>query len=303
VGNPPNSHGALIRAVRKSATPQRDPFVVLDMHRKPFGRQATALLVAATLFCCAVAPAWGDQTEDRIGAQVYQQLQQKGEIIPSSPYYNILNPIAARIKAVVDPQYDRPFHFLLVHEKQPNAFSVPGGNVYVTDSLMQFVKNREELAGVLCHETSHTIHHDVVNNARKDQNLGIAAGVLSILTGGAGIGSALIGVGANLEALHFSRAVETAADLKGADTCAQAGFNPWGMVWLFQQFEKSDTGGSMEMLADHPTDQHRIADLQRHFAQNPSLFGTFSSDIAAATPLYESSGRRSTQPTYRRSAQ
>ncbi len=271
------------------------------MKQKSVGKRALGLLFTAALVCTALQPAAADQTEDQIGAQVYAQLQQKGEVIPSSPYYNVLNPIAIRIKKVVDPQYDRPFHFILVHEKQPNAFSVPGGNVYVTDSLMEFVKNKEELAGVLCHETSHTIHHDVVNNARKDQNLGIAAGVLSILTGGSGIASTLIDVGANLQALHFSREVETAADLKGADTCAEAGFNPWGMVWLFQQFEKSDTGGSMEMLADHPTDQHRIDDLKRHFAQDPSLFGTFSSDIATATPLEATPKRRSTQPTYRRS--
>ena len=270
------------------------------MQHKSYGSRALGLLFTAALVCTALQPAAADQTEDQVGAQVYEQLQQKGEIIPSSPYYNVLNPIAARIKTVVDPQYDRPFHFILVHEKQPNAFSVPGGNVYVTDSLMQFVKNKEELAGVLCHETSHTIHHDVVNNARKDQNLGIAAGVLSILTGGSGIASALIGAGANLQALHFSREVETAADFKGADTCAQAGFNPWGMVWLFQQFEKSGTGGSMEMLADHPTDEHRIEDLKRHFTQDPSLFGTFSSDIATATPLEGTPERRSTQPTYRR---
>jgi Zn-dependent protease with chaperone function len=48
-----------------------------------------------------------------------------------------------------------------VHETQPNAFSEPGGNAYVTDSMMTFVKNKEELAGVLCHEVSHDIHHDV----------------------------------------------------------------------------------------------------------------------------------------------
>jgi predicted Zn-dependent protease len=264
-------------------------------------RRAASAVLAAALVCAGIGPASADPTEDRIGAQVYQELSQKGEIIASSPYYSILNPIAKRIKAVVDPQYDRPFRFLLVHEKQPNAFSVPGGNVYVTDSLMRFVQNREELAGVLCHETSHTIHHDVVNVMRKDQNLGIAAGVLSILTGGQALPNALIGLGANLQALTFSRAVETAADLKGADTCAQAGFNPWGLVWLFQHFEKSDTGGRMEMLADHPTDQHRIADLENHFRRNPALFGRFSPDIATATPLIAAGPeRRSTQPTYRR---
>ena len=69
-------------------------------------------------------------------------------------------------------------------------------------------------------------------------------------------------------------------------TCAQAGSNPWGMVWLFQNFEKASSGGSMEVLSDHPTDDHRIATLKNEFAQNPALFGRFSSDIATATPLH-----------------
>ncbi len=82
--------------------------------------------------------------------------------------------------------------------------------------------------------------------------------------------------------------MESAADKKGAETCAQAGSNPWGMVWLFQQFEKADTGGRLEMLSDHPTDQHRIDDLQRLFASNPALYGRYTSNTAYATPLGQS---------------
>ncbi|MBV8150129.1 MAG: M48 family metalloprotease [Candidatus Eremiobacteraeota bacterium] len=260
-------------------------------------RILTAAAIGAFALTAAI-PASADQTEDQIGAQVYQQLAQKGEIINSSPDYNMLNPIAKRIKAVVDSQYDRPFRFILVHESQPNAFSVPGGNVYVTDALLKFVKNKEELAGVLCHETSHTIHHDVVNNMKKDQNLSMLATGLSLLLGGrgGGLANAALSMGANLQALNFSREVETAADLKGSETCAEAGYNPWGMVWLFKQFEKADTGGKMEMLSDHPNDDHRIADLERHFKQNPALFGKFSSDIATATPLAEGYDRYATAP-------
>src|SRR5260370_41023208 len=110
-----------------------------------------------------------DQTEMQIGQQEYQQLRQKGEIISNSPYYAILKPIGQQIKRVADRQYFHPFQFLLVHEKQPNAFAVPGGNVYVTDSLMKFVRNPEELAGVLCHETYHVIHHDVLHLYQKQQ--------------------------------------------------------------------------------------------------------------------------------------
>ena len=236
------------------------------------------------------------QAEVQIGQQVYQQLQQKGEILQSSPYYAVLAPIAAQIKRVADPQYFRPFTFILVHEAQPNAFAVPGGNVYVTDSLMKFVENREELAGVLCHETSHDIHHDVINNMIKDQraqqNVGLIAGLANVLTGGKYQG--VIGGVANIDLMttvnKYSRTVETAADSKGADTCAQAGSNPWGMVWLFQRFEKSSSGGQMEILSDHPNDDHRIEALQAHFAENPGLFRRYTSNIARATPLARARG-------------
>jgi predicted Zn-dependent protease len=258
---------------------------------------AIALTAGLAAFAGGAAPAAAqssDQIEMQIGQQEYQALQQKGEIISSSPYYAILNPIAQQIKRVADPQYFHPFQFILVHEAQPNAFAVPGGNVYVTDSLMKFVQNREELAGVLCHETSHNIHHDVLHLYQKQQKTATAYTIADILaniaTGGRSARTidTVANLGFSLQSANFSREVESAADSKGAQTCAEAGSNPWGMVWLFQQFEKADTGGTMEMLSDHPTDQHRVDDLKREFAANPSMFGRFSSNIANATPLGQS---------------
>jgi predicted Zn-dependent protease len=254
----------------------------MKQHRSRFSLSLAAVML---LFGIAPLPAKADQ-EQQIGQQVYSELNRKGEIITSSPLYDILEPIAAHIKHVADPQYQYPFRFILVHEKDPNAFAVPGGNVYVTDSLMNFVQNKEELAGVLCHETSHDIHHDVINNMRKDQNLQIGATVLSLLLGRAagGLASSAINLLANVQAQSYSRAVETAADVKGSDTCAEAGYNPWGMVWLFQKFSKQDAG-TFEMLSDHPRDDHRIADLENHFRAYQSRFSRFSSNIATATPL------------------
>ena len=262
-------------------------------------RGALAVLMCTALMVCTVvrtgaaddAGAAQNKQEDDIGRQVYQDLEKKGEIIRESPLYDVLRPIAQQIKGVADPQYYRPFTFYLVHESQPNAFAVPGGNVYVTDSLMRFVENREELAGVLCHETSHDIHHDVINNMAKDKRAqtrsAIGALVVNVLTGGRA--ASVVNTAADFNALAavngYSRAVETAADLKGAETCAQAGSNPWGMVWLFRAFGKSNAGGNMEMLSDHPRDDHRIADLEAHFKQNPALFGSFDPAIAHATKL------------------
>jgi hypothetical protein len=41
----------------------------------------------------------------------------------------------------------------------------------------------------------------------------------------------------------------------------------------------------MEMLSDHPRDDHRVSDLLTHFQQHPETFGKYANNIAKATPL------------------
>src|SRR5262252_8808383 len=119
----------------------------------------------------AIAQQQASDEELQMGQEVFDQLKAKGEIIESSPLYDQLKPIADSITQAAQPRYNHPFKFYLVHETQPNAFATPGGNVYVVDSLLYFVKNTEELAGTLCHEVSHTIHHDTVTLMQKQQEL------------------------------------------------------------------------------------------------------------------------------------
>jgi len=247
----------------------------------------TGLALALGCSLPAAALTQDEQQELQIGQQVRQQLQQKGEILTSSPYYPTLNSIATRIKSVADPKYFTPFRFILVHEAQPNAFSVPGGDVYVTDSMMKFAQNKEELAGVLCHETAHAIHHDVMNNLVKNERLSMYAGLASLLFGGgrSQIANAIIQNAAGLQSMKFSRDVEHNADHTGAYLCAQAGINPYGMVWLFDKFEQNPSGAPPEALSDHPRDDHRISDLETEFKSDPGTFGKFNPDIASATPI------------------
>jgi len=254
---------------------------------KRFWGAFSAIVLIFALGTPALAYTQDEQVELQIGQQEYQQLQQKGEILTSSPYYSILNPIATKIKRVADRQYFRPFHFILVNETSPNAFAVPGGNVYVTTAMMRFVKNKEELAGVLCHETSHDIHHDVLALYQKDQRLSMYGTLAELLLGrgASGLANAVINIAANLEAMHFSRQVEENADHKGAITCAQAGLTPYGMVWLMQAFQSANMSAPPEFISDHPSDAHRISALESEFASDRSLFGQYNQQIACGTPL------------------
>src|SRR5215467_7389472 len=134
--------------------------------------------------------------ELQMGQEVFNDLKAKGEIVESSPLYDSLRPIADAITRVAQPQYNHPFKFYLVHEAQPNAFATPGGNIYVVDSLLFFVKNTEQLAGTLCHEVSHTIHRDGVTlmvKERKIEEREVAAAILLGPTRAHLIAIALIG--------------------------------------------------------------------------------------------------------------
>jgi predicted Zn-dependent protease len=249
-----------------------------------FGVGFAALLTIAA----GPAPRVTTDTQDdeqQIGQQTYEELKAKGEIIASSPLYDTLTPIASAIARTAQPYYNHPFKFYLVHEQQPNAFSVPGGNVYVTDSLLYFVKNSEELAGTLGHEVSHTIHHDSMKLIEKEQQIErreLGAAILLGPTASRVLAISLIG---KLHSLGYSRDAESAADITGSDIAAASKSNPWGLVWLFQDFDKADTAQVPQLLSDHPDNPHRVAALEEHFREHPGVFGSFSSNPATAQPL------------------
>jgi predicted Zn-dependent protease len=245
------------------------------------------------LWLIAIATAGGQSTnqtqgqdeELQMGQEVFNELKAKGEIIESSPLYDQLQPIADAITRVAQPRYNHPFKFYLVHETQPNAFATPGGNVYVVDSLLYFVKNTEQLAGTLCHEVSHTIHHDTVTLMEKQAKIEkreVGAAVLLGPTRAHILAILLLG---KLHSLSYSRDVESRADLTGSDICASAGYNPWGLVWLFKDFQNAQPNQLPQLLSDHPDDQHRVDALERHFQQNPSVFAGFSPDPKSAKPF------------------
>jgi len=261
----------------------------------PNRRRATVLLAAAlgglVYFAsggAAPARAPEKQAEDQeveIGREVFNELKAKGEIIESSPLYDVLHPVIDPIMKTAQPRYNHPFQVFLVHETQPNAFATPGGNIYVVDSLLYFVKNREELAGTLCHEVSHTIHHDSMDLLKKQEGIEkreIGAAILLGPTRAHLLAILLLG---KLHGLSYSRGDESRADLTGSDICAQAGSNPWGLVWLFQDFRDSRTADIPQLLSDHPNDQNRINALENHFREHPEVFARFDRNPASATAM------------------
>ncbi len=89
----------------------------------------------------------------------------------------------------------------------------------------------------------------------------------------------------DLHSLAYSRDVESRADVTGSDVCGAAGYNPWGLVWLFEEFQNVDPKQIPQLLSDHPANGTRIKTLEQHFRDNPSVFSKFDSRSGSATPF------------------
>jgi predicted Zn-dependent protease len=88
-----------------------------------------------------------------------------------------------------------------------------------------------------------------------------------------------------LNSLGYSREAESAADVTGSDVCAGSGYNPWGLVWLFQDFDKADLGQMPQILSDHPSNANRVHALKQHFRGKPAVFTKFNPDPKSAKPI------------------
>ena len=247
------------------------------MRRIYFSKRALMVpLALASLFLTAQAPPPEPVTdqETELGDAVYKELKGKAMIIAKSPLYEALKPIATTVARVAQPHYEHPFKFFLVHDPRPNAFSVPGGGVYVTDALLYFVKNSEDLAAVLCHEVSHTIHRDSMNRIKEmEKAQGVAIGA-TILLGPTLTNVIAAKILTDLYGNAYSREVETRADLSGSDTCAAGGYNPYGMIWLMQDFKEANPKELPQLLADHPSDELQNRSLAKPLPRKPwRLFG------------------------------
>ena len=224
---------------------------------------AMGLIVSPTARAAASPLAISPQErnwEVQVGQQEYMTYAQRGEIVPhQSQLYAVLDSVANAVASVADHQYYTPFRFILLYESEPNAFSMPGGDVYVTTAMLSYLRNRDELAGVLCHEVNHDIHHDMYN-------------VYEIAQRGP-------------QPIAYERAAETEADRAGAYTCAKAGFNPWGMVWNMRLHRGTEQGQQMASNADHPGDDQRLTALIALLTGDRGTFGKFKDDVAASVPL------------------
>jgi predicted Zn-dependent protease len=249
---------------------------------------ALALTTASAMAVPRAAFADAHDQERQISQQVYNDLKNKGQIVTTSPYYPILRAVGDKIAAVNQPRWYSQ-NWVIVKGAQANAFSVPGGNIYVTEALLKDAENEEELASVLGHETGHLVLGHVMDRIHKAQTAQIVGGLLSIFIHSQGTYN-LINFLGSYAFLNFNRAQEYQADHEGVILAGKANYNPWGMVWFFQKLQKLyGDAGFEQYVQDHPSTSDRIKRIETFFSSDPSQFGKWQNKMTSTSGLAQSS--------------
>jgi beta-barrel assembly-enhancing protease len=210
-----------------------------------------------------------EQQEIQIGRQVEAQFAQKPGFINDPAATKYVTGIGRRL-ARVSERPKLPWTYHIINDSTPNAVAAPGGFIFVTSGLMHFVRNVNELAFVLGHETTHVAHRHAVQLAQRDMELQFGAALVSqILFGGSMTAYQLAQLGRALVDAKYSRDKEFEADHYGVIYARKAGFDPKAALTFMVRLQALDK--SQPALAhafeDHPDTAARVAALRAELRQ------------------------------------
>jgi len=239
-------------------------------------RRAVALLALGTVFTACGTLSIED--EKKLGAETQQEMRKRLTFVRDPVTVNYVREFGAKLASSARPS-PFEFRFYVVEDEEINASAIPGGAVYVNTGLINAAHNGSELAAVLSHEMGHVTARHVAQLANTARNTGIIATVFTlavgILTGNPYLynASGLATYVAEQAFINtFTRDDEREADALGMETMYNAGWNPNGMVTMFETLKERYGGGSRGMpqfLSNHPATDERIQNARNELAKYP----------------------------------
>lgn len=208
--------------------------------------------------------------EVRLGRALDKEIHRQYDIIEDAKVDSFL---AVRGRKLVEAskRRDIEYHFALVNDEVVNAFAIPGGYCYVNLGLFRQSESEAELISVLAHEINHVVHRHSMKRLTQMQLAGLAT---DLLLGDAGTAANTVAsLFTTMGLLNYSREAERDADRDGLYTMYGAGYDPQGMVDMFEKLkaarEGPEPGGWQNLFSTHPMTEERIDNAKKLIAQLP----------------------------------
>jgi predicted Zn-dependent protease len=155
-----------------------------------------------------------------------------------------------------------PYSFHLVPERAMiNAFSLPGGPVYIGEGMLDLMNSEDELAAVLAHEIEHIDHYHCAERVQVEahlRNLNL------------GLVGALLQIPLQVWEAGYNKDEEFEADREGMRLAVLADYSPYGAVTMFERLRKLHSEYVIHARSpEEELSQLAIQSLQGYFRSHP----------------------------------
>ncbi len=254
----------------------------------------SALLLCVAIVGSVAAPARAQlidtAKEIDIGRQVGQEIEARYGVVDNPVLLRQVERVGLRLARVSD-RPTLPWKFKILNTREVNAISLPGGLIYITKGMMDFLKYEDELAFVLGHEVGHVSRrHHVALLERYfyfDLLVQLLFGSQPRVAEVAEMANVLITQG-------FSRELEFEADHYGVIFAHKAGFNAGAAVGFMERLRRTEGRDPSQFevfLRTHPAMADRIGRVRNQLRELGYRIAGWQPDaLGAASPSEASTG-------------
>ena len=197
--------------------------------------------------------------EQKLGKELSEDIEKKHEVVEDLNQNLLITEIGNKL-AKASELKGMNYHFKILNIEGPNAFSIPGGYIYVTYDLFDYIQSDDELAGIIAHEIAHIIHNHALKQTRDNTKYTLLTILAALLTGEPDV--AVLGKLTTITFLNqYSREYEEEADLTATDLLIKTGYNPVGFLTFLERLytrEMFKPEVNLGIFQTHPETEDRI---------------------------------------------
>jgi len=214
------------------------------------------------------------EQEEKLGDMLKDVMVSDYKVIEGNLADSAVQEITNRLLAAIDSTPYR-YEIKIIQNENINAFTIPGGNIYILSGLIEAADSPEEVAAVLAHEIGHAEKRHVVTKLMKDMSM---TAIVSILSGGDP--SVITEVLQSMVGNKFNREQEMEADKFALQLMEDAHIPPKALARFFERLndKELDYNENLEILMTHPHNSKRIDQARKYKTRNNFKAETFNFD-------------------------